>query len=72
MCTGVTRGLAGMKLSGSIKEYGAIRLMKAKPNRTAIKVTRSLTAKKGWNETKPAEPETPRGLEAPLSWISTK
>ena len=45
MWVGVTRGLAGIKFSGSIKIDGTKRVIKPKVNQITITPTKSLTEK---------------------------
>jgi len=45
MCTGVTRGLAGVKLSGSLKMYGSFRVRIVKAIRVIVNPKISLTVK---------------------------
>ena len=49
MCTGVTRGLAGLKFSTSPRRFGALEIISM--NRIEIRVpgSKSLTENEGWN-----------------------
>jgi hypothetical protein len=63
----VTKGLAGIKLSGSIRQYGEYRLMKASTRNAKNSVIKSFTEKNGLKERAELGPDTPKGLEAPRS-----
>jgi hypothetical protein len=49
MCTGVTSGFAGVKLSGSLKMYGSFRVNTVSTIIITANPTMSFTVKYGWN-----------------------
>jgi len=49
MCTGVTRGSAGVKLSGSLKMYGSFRVNIFSIIIVIVNPRISFTVKYGWN-----------------------
>jgi hypothetical protein len=49
MCTGVTSGLAGMKLSGSLRMYGSFRASTINIIMVNANPRISFTVKYGWN-----------------------
>lgn len=67
MWGGVTRGLAGMKLSGSPSRLGANRAKDVRARRRIAKPSRSLYEKYGWNGTLSASEFKPAGLFEPVS-----
>lgn len=66
MWMGVTRGFAGVKLSGSLRMYGSFRVstVSAMIMRTNPKI--SLTVKYGWNGILSVFLFSPRGLFDPV------
>jgi len=50
MCTGVTKGFAGVNLSGSLKMYGSFRVGTASAIIVIANPKMSFTVAKGWNE----------------------
>jgi len=68
MWGGVTRGFAGVKLSGSPKRLGAKSARQVRPIRRATKPKRSLYEKYGWKEILSASELMPAGLLEPVSW----
>lgn len=67
ICGGVTRGLAGVKLSGSPSRLGENSAREARAVRSAAKPSRSLYEKYGWNEILSASELRPVGLFEPVS-----
>lgn len=67
MWGGVTRGLAGIKLSGSPRRLGENRARDVRAMSMAAKPRRSLYEKYGWKGTLSASELTPRGLFEPVS-----
>jgi len=66
MWTGVTRGFAGVKLSGSLRMYGSF---KDKVDKIIIRIrnpTTSFVVKYGWNGTLSIFPFNPMGLFDPV------
>lgn len=49
MCTGVTNGLAGVKLSGSLNRYGSFSVRIVSAIMVIANPSRSFTVKYGWN-----------------------
>ena len=49
MCTGVSNGLAGVKLSGSLRMYGSFRVSAVRIMRVIMNPRMSFTVKYGWN-----------------------
>lgn len=68
MWGGVTKGLAGVKLSGSPKRLGANSARDASAVRRIANPSRSLYVKYGWKEIFSASEFRPRGLFEPVSW----
>lgn len=68
MCAGVTRGLAGVKLSGSPRRLGENSAKEISAISNAAKPTKSLYEKYGWNEILSASEFNPVGLFDPVSW----
>lgn len=68
ICGGVTRGLAGVKLSGSPSRLGENSAREARAVSSAAKPNRSLYEKYGWNEILSASELRPVGLFEPVSW----
>jgi hypothetical protein len=66
MCTGVTSGLAGVKLSGSPSRYGSFRDSAVRVARRTMKPTMSLVTKYGWNGILSVSLFSPRGLLDPV------
>lgn len=66
--TGVTRGLAGIKLSGSPSRYGACSERIISLINKIIAPTRSLKVKYGWNGNLSMFLEHPSGLFDPVWW----
>lgn len=76
ICTGVTKGLAGMKLSGSLRKYGSIRVSAVNIINAIINPNRSFTVKYGWNGILSVFLFNPNGLFDPVwcknsRWINT-
>jgi len=67
MCGGVTRGFAGVKLSGSPRRLGVKSAIDARAIRSATKPRRSLYEKYGWKEILSASELMPAGLLDPVS-----
>ena len=67
MWGGVTRGFAGVKLSGSPSRFGVKSAMDVRPMRSATKPRRSLYEKYGWKEILSASELIPAGLFEPVS-----
>jgi hypothetical protein len=63
----VTRGLAIIKFSGSVKKYGKLQVRKNNTKRNIKNPTLSLIVKYEWKETQSLEDSTPKGLEDPFS-----
>lgn len=63
----MTRGLAGVKLSGSPRRLGANRANDVRPSSIATNPRRSLYEKYGWNEILSASELIPAGLLEPVS-----
>lgn len=68
MWGGVTRGLAGVKLSGSPSKLGENRAKEMRAIKRTAKPSRSLYEKYGWNEILSASEFNPVGLLDPVSW----
>lgn len=66
--TGVTRGLAGMKFSGSPKVQGNRREITNNLSNITKKPLKSLKVKYGWNEILSRLLEIPKGLLEPVWW----
>ena len=66
MCVGVTRGLAGIKFSGSFKRFGDRRASRESIKRSARNPTVSLEVKYQWNGTLSELELIPRGLLDPV------
>jgi len=49
MCTGVTKGFAGVKLSGSLRIFGSFRVNSVRAIIVIANPRMSLTVKQGWN-----------------------
>lgn len=64
----MTRGLAGVKLSGSPSKLGAKSARHERASRATAKPRRSLYEKYGWNGILSASEFIPRGLFDPVSW----
>lgn len=67
MCGGVTRGLAGIKLSGSPSRLGENRARAVRPRSNTANPSRSLYEKYGWKEILSASEFRPAGLLEPVS-----
>jgi len=67
MCGGVTRGFAGVKLSGSPNRLGEKSARVVRPNSSATKPNRSLYEKYGWKGILSASELMPTGLLDPVS-----
>lgn len=67
MCGGVTRGLAGVKLSGSPSRFGENSARAVSPRSSATNPRRSLYEKYGWKEILSASELIPAGLLEPVS-----
>ena len=65
-CTGVTNGLAGMKLSVSLRRYGSFRERVDRAVNKMMKPTMSLVTKYGWNGILSVSLFRPRGLFDPV------
>lgn len=68
MCGGVTRGFAGVKLSGSPSKLGANNARQERASRATANPRRSLYEKYGWNGILSASEFMPSGLLDPVSW----
>lgn len=66
MCTGVTNGLAGVKLSGSLKMYGSFRVRIVNIMMMIANPTKSFTVKYGWNGILSVFLFNPKGLFDPV------
>jgi hypothetical protein len=66
MCTGVTRGFAGVKLSGSLRTYGSFRVNIVSIIKVIMNPTTSLTVKYGWNGILSVFLFSPSGLLDPV------
>lgn len=66
MCTGVTNGLAGVKLSGSLRMYGSFRARIVNNMMMIANPTRSFTVKYGWNGILSVFLFSPSGLFDPV------
>lgn len=66
MCTGVTRGFAGVKLSGSLRMYGSFRVNTVSAIIVRMKPRISFTVKYGWNGILSVFLFSPRGLFDPV------
>jgi len=66
MWIGVTKGLARVKLSGSDKKYGEIRMSMIKMKIVKLNPKISFHEKKGWKETLSIFLFVPRGLLDPV------
>lgn len=66
ICTGVTRGFAGMKLSGSPSMYGLYRVIIVIRARVRLNPSKSLNVKYGWNGILSMFLVVPRGLLDPV------
>lgn len=66
MCGGVTRGLAGVKLSGSPRRLGENSATEVSPTSIRINPNKSLYEKYGWNVTLSASEFNPVGLFDPV------
>jgi hypothetical protein len=64
--TGVTRGFAGVKLSGSLRMYGSFRASTVSIIRVRVNPKISLTVKYGWNGILSVSLFNPRGLLDPV------
>lgn len=67
MCGGVTRGLAGVKLSGSPRRFGENKASIVSARSSPTNPRRSLYEKYGWNEILSASEFRPNGLLDPVS-----
>lgn len=67
MCGGVTRGFAGVKLSGSPRRFGVNRAMDVKAVSITAKPSKSLYEKYGWKGILSAFEFRPVGLFDPVS-----
>jgi len=72
MWGGVTRGLAGMKLSGSPRRLGENSASEVRAISIAAKPRRSLYEKYGWNGILSVSEFSPRGLFEPVSWRKSR
>lgn len=72
MWGGVTRGLAGVKLSGSPRRLGENSAREVRAMSKATKPRRSLYEKYGWNEILSASEFKPAGLLDPVSWMKRR
>ena len=68
MWGGVTRGLAGVKLSGSPSTFGANRAIDERKTKRTVKPRMSLYEKYGWNGILSESEFNPVGLLDPVSW----
>jgi hypothetical protein len=66
MCTGVTRGFAGVKLSGSLRMYGSFRVNTVNIIKVIMNHTMSFTVKYGWNGILSVFLFSPSGLFDPV------
>jgi hypothetical protein len=76
MWTGVTRGFAGVKLSGSLRRYGSFRVSRVSTMMVNANPKMSFTVKYGWNGILSVFLFNPRGLFDPVwcrnnRWINT-
>lgn len=76
MCTGVTSGFAGVKLSGSPRRYGSFRVRTDSSIIITANPTMSFTVKYGWNGILSVFLSSPSGLLDPVwcrnsKWIRT-
>jgi len=67
MCGGVTRGLAGVKFSGSPSRLGENRARDVRASRSTANPRMSLYEKYGWKEILSASEFSPAGLLEPVS-----
>lgn len=72
MCGGVTRGFAGVKLSGSPSRFGENRANDVRASNITTKPRRSLYEKYGWKEILSASEFSPAGLFDPVSCKNNK
>jgi len=72
MWGGVTKGLAGIKFSGSDKQKGESKTMVIKITKTNINPRISFHEKKGWNKILSILLVSPRGLFEPVSCKNIK
>jgi hypothetical protein len=72
MCTGVTRGFAGTKLSGSLRMYGSFRVRIVKARIVSANPKISFTVKYGWNGILSVFLFNPNGLFDPVWWRNNK
>lgn len=66
MCTGVTMGLAGVKLSGSLSMYGSFRVNIVSSKMVIANPRMSFTVKYGWNGILSVFLFSPSGLFDPV------
>ena len=76
MCTGVTSGLAGLKLSGSLRMYGSFGVSTVNIIMVIVNPKISFTVKYGWNGILSVFLFSPSGLFDPVwcrnnKWINT-
>lgn len=76
MCTGVTKGFAGVKLSGSLRMYGSFRVKMVSNMMVSVNPKTSFTVKYGWNGILSVFLFNPKGLFDPVwcrnnRWINT-
>lgn len=68
MCGGVTRGLAGVKFSGSPRRFGENNASSVRAKSISTNPSKSLYVKYGWKEILSASEFSPIGLFDPVSW----
>ena len=72
MWTGVTKGLAGIKFSGSPRSHGIWKEIINKKVKNTINPTKSFNVKYGWNGTLSKLLFSPKGLDDPVEWRNTR
>jgi hypothetical protein len=72
MCAGVTSGFAGVKLSGSMKKNGILKLVRMNAMKISSILVRSFMRKYGWNGILSVLFCIPRGFDDLFSCRKTK
>jgi len=72
MCTGVTSGFAGVKLSGSLRRYGSFKVNIVNIIMVNANPRTSFTVKYGWNGILSVFLFNPSGLFDPVWWRNSK
>jgi len=72
MCTGVTRGFAGLKFSTSPNKFGLFEIIIINKIEISVPGNRSFTENDGWNFILSVSVFVLFGFEEPFSWSSIR